>query len=77
MYQVRSEFDTIEAAEFKISESKINQDIERRERQRKVFADENRKNEITLRGKHAFKVKTFNIICENLTNELEKRVSCY
>lgn len=48
-----------------------------RAKKRKIFFDETCESETILKGKERFRIEVFNVICDNITADLSKRVACY
>lgn len=49
----------------------------KRAKRKKLFFDETTGNEITLEGKERFRIEVFKVLCDNITQDLKKRIKCY
>ncbi|CAH1111220.1 unnamed protein product [Psylliodes chrysocephalus] len=81
--EIRNRFDEIEieAKTFfcegeNISNISYKTDLQRA-KQKQTFFDDTSESETILKGKERFRIEIFNVICDNITQDLSKRVECY
>lgn len=75
--EIRNKFDEIKIEAKTFCEGENISNIFFKEQRRTIF-DETGERETILKGKdERFRIEVFNVICDNITQDLSKRVECY